>query len=358
MADLVLGLAKTAVEGTVDIARTAIEEEDKLQKSVKRDLILISDELEMMNSFLNVARDRVTDDVTGTLVRQVRNMALDVEDCIESVVHLDDDKTHWWRRLLPSCVPAAAPAAHLDSAVADLELLKARVEAMGQRNLRYSRIGDPAGSKPTGDEQAHHRQGAAASTTASNSILLRSAASSSERFCHTNLLSSLITHWRYSSCVHHQVISVFGTVGVTSVIKRAYEDQEILEDFRCRAWVKLTHPFNPREFIRSVVAQFCRNRVDLAVATEDDVVIKEFMEQMSSHKYLVVLEDVSSMDDWEAARVYLPHNNYGSCIVVSTHELEVASLCVGHPRGVYELQKLSAHHSVYAIAKKVRSNYN
>ena len=48
--------------------------------------------------------------------------------------------------MLLSCVPAAAPAAHLDAAVADVELLKARVEAMGQRNLRYSRIGDPAGS--------------------------------------------------------------------------------------------------------------------------------------------------------------------------------------------------------------------
>ncbi|RLN34813.1 hypothetical protein C2845_PM03G29920 [Panicum miliaceum] len=341
MADLVLGLAKTAVEGTVAIARTAIQEEDKLQKSVKRDLILVSDELEMMNSFLNVARDRVTDDVTGTLVRQVRNMALDVEDCIESAVHLGDDGRQWWRLLLPSCVPAA----HLDSAVADMELLKARVEAMGQRNLRYSRIGDPAGSKPTDDEPAHHRQGAAAKTTASNSVLLRSAR---QRSC--NEIDPL-RRMTWSS--EYSVISVFGTVGVTSVIKRTYEDPEICEEFRCRAWVKLTHPFNPREFIRSVVAQFCRTRrVDFAVATEDDVVIKEFMEQISSQKYLVVLEDVSSMDDWEAVRVYLPDDNSSSCIIVSTHRLEVASMCVGHPQDVHELEKLSADHSVYALTKE------
>ncbi|CAO2142328.1 unnamed protein product [Urochloa humidicola] len=124
MADLVLGLAKLAVEGMLTMANTAIEKEKMLQKSVKCDLMLISDEFEMMHSFLNAAKERVTNDMARTLVRQVRNMALDVEDCIESTVQLDD-KSSWWRRLLPSCMPPAAPAVALDDAVADIQLLKA-----------------------------------------------------------------------------------------------------------------------------------------------------------------------------------------------------------------------------------------
>jgi len=54
MADLVLGLAKSAVEGTLTAAKSAIEEEEKLKKGMQRDLMLISDEFEMMHSFLNV----------------------------------------------------------------------------------------------------------------------------------------------------------------------------------------------------------------------------------------------------------------------------------------------------------------
>lgn len=46
MADLVFGLATTAVKETVNIAKSAIKEEKKLQKSVQRDLMLISDEFE------------------------------------------------------------------------------------------------------------------------------------------------------------------------------------------------------------------------------------------------------------------------------------------------------------------------
>lgn len=96
MADLVLGLAMSAVEGTLTAAKSAIEEK-KLEKNIQRDLMLISDEFEMMHSFLNVSKERGSDEMVRTLVRQVRNMALDVEDCIVLV----DMKFHrWWSPLL------------------------------------------------------------------------------------------------------------------------------------------------------------------------------------------------------------------------------------------------------------------
>ncbi|CAO2149430.1 unnamed protein product [Urochloa humidicola] len=101
MADLVLGLAKSAVEGTLTVAKSAIEE--KLKKSMQRDLMLISDEFEMMNSFLNVAKERATDEMVRTLVRQVRNMALDVEDCIESVMLVDKSPTGGAAWYHPAC---------------------------------------------------------------------------------------------------------------------------------------------------------------------------------------------------------------------------------------------------------------
>ncbi|KAF8673287.1 hypothetical protein HU200_048843 [Digitaria exilis] len=94
MADPVLGLAKTTVEGTITMVRSAMEDEAKLKKSVQCDLLVISDEFEMMNSFLNDAKDHVTDNVTRTQVKHVCNTALDVEDCIEIILHLDN-KPHW-----------------------------------------------------------------------------------------------------------------------------------------------------------------------------------------------------------------------------------------------------------------------
>jgi hypothetical protein len=135
--EFVFGLAKSVVQSTLTMARSVMEEE-KVQKSVQRDLVIISDEFEMMHAFLSTTKERVTDEMTRTLVRQVRNTALDMEESFDTVVNLDNSSR--WCRLLLACVPMSVPARSLDAVLANLELLKARiVEAMGQRNTCYGR---------------------------------------------------------------------------------------------------------------------------------------------------------------------------------------------------------------------------
>ena len=70
MGDLVVGLAKSVVEGVLTKAQSAIEEESKLRQSAQRDLVFITGEFEMMHSFLNVANEeRAKNNVVRTWVR-------------------------------------------------------------------------------------------------------------------------------------------------------------------------------------------------------------------------------------------------------------------------------------------------
>jgi hypothetical protein len=90
MAEFALGLTKAAVEGTLSRVKTAIEEETKIKEKVQQDLVFITGEFQMMQSFLNVAnKERAKNEVVRTWVRQLRDLAFDVEDCVEFVVHLD-----------------------------------------------------------------------------------------------------------------------------------------------------------------------------------------------------------------------------------------------------------------------------
>ncbi|KAF8700250.1 hypothetical protein HU200_034630 [Digitaria exilis] len=54
-------------------------------------------------------------------------------------------------------------------------------------------------------------------------------------------------------------------------------------------------------------------------------------------KYLVVLEDVASMPVWDTIKAFLPNRKNGSQVIVSTHQLEIASLLIGNPYQVSEL---------------------
>ncbi|KAF8765912.1 hypothetical protein HU200_008034 [Digitaria exilis] len=335
MENLALGLAKTTVEGTITLVRSAMEEEDKLQESVQRDLLVISDELEMMHSFLNdVNKGHVTDNVARTQVRQVRDLALHVEDCIESALYLDKKTHYWWRKVIRPCyTPAAPPAKDLEATVAHIEQLKARVEAMGQRNLHYKRIGNDEN-----EEVKNHN-----------------------------------VRKKVNDDQLKKVISVLGTGSDLEMvaIEKAYHDSETCKSFKYRAWVKLVHPFNPIEFIRSVLAQFYKNLkkqfcqpvitangetlcakqeetldfLDVLMATDNELIVN-FKCQMKL-KYLVVLEDVSTMVDWEAVRGYLPDKKNGSRIVVHTRLFEVARSCVGNGYQVSELEKNPPVHLLY-----------
>jgi hypothetical protein len=56
-----------------------------------------------------------------------------------------------------------------------------------------------------------------------------------------------------------RVIAVWGRgpdLVQTSIIRRAYESFGMRSNFSCRAWVRLMHPFNPKESVQNLVEQF------------------------------------------------------------------------------------------------------
>ncbi|KAJ1275289.1 hypothetical protein BS78_05G124700 [Paspalum vaginatum] len=366
MADLAVGLAKTALEGALSRAQSAIDEEETpwLRDSTRRDLVFITGEFEMMLSCLGVAdAERVNNSVVRTWLRQVRDLAYDAEDCIELAVHLDSG-TSWWRRtLLPPCVPAAAP--RLDAAAAaEIERLRARVEDVSRRNSRYSLITD-SGSEP-GVQQQQQLAPRAAFSAAALDVLGEARGSAKKQWGFEHLTQLIAKDGSDLG-----VISVLGRsdgLGASvSIIRKAYEDPEICRTFGCRGWVKLEHPFSPHNFLQSVVSQFYANSclqrgtsVDVAelermegTALKEGGLIEEFWTQVNEQRYLLVVENVCNMGEWDAIRACLPgRDNGGNQIIVSTEQREIAGLCIGHSYQVLELNHYSADYPVCVFFKQ------
>ncbi|KAF8699427.1 hypothetical protein HU200_034698 [Digitaria exilis] len=372
MADLAIGLAKTVVEGALTRAQSAIEEETRLRLSTQQDLVFITGEFEMMHSFLEAANtERVRNNVVKTWVRQVRDLAYDVEDCIEFVVHLDDSDgpTKWIFRMLPSCL--LAKPMPLDVAVAEIAQLKARVEDVSCRNSRYNLISD-SGSKPVvvKQQKTDDPDAAVTVTMTASAVDTMSEARDSTAKKQPGLgdLTQLIT--KIGSELG--VISVWARsddLGTSmSVIRKAYEDEEIRKNFWCRGWVKLEYPFNPRKFQQSVLAQFYTNTclkqgksVDVVELERREATVlkqggfaEEFKAQVNNKRYLLVLENVCTMGDWDAIRACLPESVSSNRIIVSTEQREVARLCIGHSYQVLELKQYSADHPVCVFFKQER----
>uniref|UniRef100_A0ACD5ZFR3 Uncharacterized protein n=1 Tax=Avena sativa TaxID=4498 RepID=A0ACD5ZFR3_AVESA len=317
----------------------------------------------MMNSFLSVANgDRATNNLVITWVRHVRELAYDLEDCVEFVVHLDS-KRIFWRRMLPTCMVGLLP---LDLAVTEIEELKGRAKELSECYSRYSRISDPA-SMPVMLQQ---QQQASSWPTApmSSANMFAEARDAARREQGLRDLTQLITNKDNNKDPHLRVISVWGTssdLGTTSVIMKAYNDPEICKIFACHVWVKLMHPFDSCEFVRHFMAQVyadtCKEQgADIGVhvltkmkAKQEDL-LKEFVEEVNEKPYLIVLENLTDMVDWNTVRTLLPDMKKGSWIIVSTQQFDIASLCIGHPYQPMELKQFPSDHSVCAFFKEVK----
>ncbi|CAL4984920.1 unnamed protein product [Urochloa decumbens] len=321
MADLVLGVAKSLAERTVTKVQLAIEESSKLRQSAQHDLVFIAGEFEMMHSFLSVTtEEHLRNNIVSTWLTQVCDLAYDVEDCIE-FIHLDT-KSDWWLRFI-KCCNCMAPALPLDEASTDIEQLKARVHDVSQRNIRL--ISD-VGPKPIKEM----KQPGPATSGASSGMCSKTRDTDWMQQDLEELIK-LIT--RKGSGL--EVISVWATWGdfvSTSIIRKAFDDPNVWENFTCRAWVKLSHPFNLHNLIRSLLDQFYANFCEVQQeAIIETCLVQEFMQQVNNQTYLIFLEDVSTMVEWEAIRKYLPDRRNGSRIIVSTRQFEIASFCTGLP---------------------------
>jgi hypothetical protein len=411
MAEFALGLTKTAVEGTLTLVKSAVEEEKKLREKVRNDLVFISGEFEMMQSFLRVANNRNRNDdqqlVRLTWVRQLRTLAFDVEDCVENVVHLDLDRSsRWaWLRRLWQTVNCRAPPLPLDEAVAEIKQLKARVEDVSQRNTRYNLILHGGGGGGGGGDDDNNVQqpvtvmplsaekpAYATSTTTyypspAAFHFLRDAWKATGKWSNSmcNLQRELSIASEGEDDHDLQVISIWGSLGTGGggggagaghrILTKAYYDPEVCENFRIRVWVKLVHPFNHDDFVKSLLAQFYASSSHQAKnagadfcgwmkaeVIEADNLMKanNLMQQMSEQRYLVVVEDVLTMAEWDVVRMYLPDSKNGSRILLSTPQLGIAlRLCTGEPPyQVSELPNFSGDDQLLcAFSKKEKVRY-
>ncbi|XP_044415712.1 disease resistance protein Pik-2 [Triticum aestivum] len=354
MESTAVSIGKSVLKGALGCAKSAIMEDTAMELGVQHDKAFITDELQMMQSFLMVAHDDEQDDhvnkVVTTWANQVRDVAYDVEDGLKDIVVRIHGQSCW-----------GIPRTLLDRrhVVEQMKELRAKVEDVSQRNACY-RLIDGASKAPdlsinTGaadamlgvDEATRHAMNQHGSRPVIDlaQLIVRDVPGSGSGSGSGQI--GVIGVWGTS-----------GTAGHTSIILEAYDNPAIKVQFPCRAWVRVTRPFQPQEFVQSMVEQFQETFVEVAdspleLELEEAKPGRELARQdgvyIINKRYLIVLTDLSTMEEWQQIKACFPENKMGSQIVVSAERVEVASLCPGQKSMVSKLKKLSAEQTIYAF---------
>ncbi|WVZ50829.1 hypothetical protein U9M48_002050 [Paspalum notatum var. saurae] len=337
-----LSIGKSVLNGALGYAKSALAEEVALQLGVQKDHAFVADELEMMRSFMMEAHEERDDNkVVNTWVKQVRDTAYDVEDSLQDFAVRLNRPSRW--RFLSTLLERRRVAKQMKE-------LRAKVEDVSQRNMRYRLIKGTTGSKATTDA-------AEQSSLIANAIFgiddaRRAAKQENQRVDLAQLISD------DDGDDDLKVIAVWGTsgdIGQTTIIRAAFENLDVQSKFEGHAWVRVMHPFCPKGFVQSLVSQFLavegvKNLLDTDKTLQD--LAHEFDGYVNNKRFLIVLTDLCTIEEWDQIRKCFPKCNKGSRIIVSTTQIEVASLCVGQESHATELKKLSVDQTLYAFYDK------
>ncbi|KAJ1292148.1 hypothetical protein BS78_02G369800 [Paspalum vaginatum] len=352
-----ISLGKTVLGGALSYAKSKAAEEVALQLGVEEDAVFIADELQMMLSFLMTADEEPSQSkVLTAWVTQVRDLAYNVEDSLMDFgIHIGGKKPIW------GCIPRNL--CDRRRIATEVKKLRAKVEDVSNRNLRYRLIKDGTSSKLAG--AAEQAASAGAAMFGINQAMLAAVEVEKPK---ADLLQ-LVT----SEEVDLRVMAVWGTAGdpgKTSAIHEVYDHPSVTSRFGFRAWVRLMHPFDPKEFLRSLVRQYYENFLETHRDVEEvtnvgaNVLLKmekmsqsdlvsTFNTQLSSNSYLIVINDLRMLEEWQCIRRYFPDNKKQSRIIVSTQQVEIASLCTEQPYQMSELKQLPYDQTLYVFHKKV-----
>ncbi|XP_057780138.1 putative late blight resistance protein homolog R1A-10 [Salvia miltiorrhiza] len=118
------------------------------------------------------------------------------------------------------------------------------------------------------------------------------------------------------------IISIVGMggTGKTTLALNVYENSLIQRHFDIRAWATVSQQYSAHEIFSKLLSSIGQS------GSGNDLGVK-LHQTLCGRRYLIVLDDIWSVEAWDEVRLYFPDNGNGSRIVLTTRLSDVASDC-------------------------------
>ncbi|XP_058112876.1 disease resistance protein RPM1-like isoform X2 [Magnolia sinica] len=314
-------MAESVVEFLIENLTALLTQKLSLLRGVRNEVEEIKFELDSMRALLKDA-DRRKDSNEGikTWVRQVRDVAYDVEDIIDEFVYrMDRPRRGGLKSFLLDIV-------HLPKHISDRRWFAIRLQETNQKVHKTFERRDRFGLNQIEEATSSYDASKMWQRDVETSL-------SEEEDDIVGMKKEIesIVGWLVEEEPRRMVISVtgMGGLGKTVLVTKAYKNQNVKKLFDCCACVSISQTLRIDDILRSILKQFFEAKNEVVpndLTTMDTGELKRKVKgHLQSKKYLIVLDDVWSVHDWNELTSIFPDCRCGSRLVVTTRNTDVAS---------------------------------
>nr|CAB3470334.1 unnamed protein product [Digitaria exilis] len=359
MAETALGMATTLVGSALSVASAAAREEMGLLLGVQDDIWFISDELKMMQAFLRAADGaRENTGVLKAYLELIRDMAYDIEDCLEEYMVFIKNM-NFFKQLL-----------HMGARhriALQIRTLKQRVQEVSQRNLRYNaiKLTPSTSSNVTGDTELTRNFTAINVGEAQLVGLDEPKKKLMELIAKSKAPMELEHNERTTDSNGPRVVSLVGMggIGKTALARKVYDSKDLSDMFSTRAWITVSQSFDQKELFKEMIIQlfgteswdkFFKNHQGQVPEVHLVDYISRRLKETS--RYLVVLDDVWTIDAWNRIKItFQDSGKDDSCVVVTTQNGKLAEYC-SPPSHIHRPEFLGEEEATTLFLKKTNKS--
>ncbi|XP_037423943.1 disease resistance protein Pik-2-like [Triticum dicoccoides] len=376
--EFVVGASEATMKSLLGKLGSLLAQEYSLIRGVRGDIQYINDELATMQAFLGDLGSALDDHDRRlkSWMKQIRDMAYDMEDCVDDFAHrlpqdsLSDARcsfimtavyevwTFWPRRDIAS----------------KISKLKIRAQHIAERRSRYG-VDNP--TRSSSRTEATH----AVTYVIAEHLMARRQLIHTENPVGVKVDMDKLRGWltKQDKGSHRVVVSLigFGGVGKTTIAMALYRD--FRNGFDCRASVTVSQNFDEDEVLRDILGQI--KATDSQTKQEEehednitgklekknlvadikssvkrivpllsghrlqsndgtthskietmnrDQLIVELRKRLLGRRYLLLIDDIWSVETWGAIRQWLPHDNNNatdSRVIVTSRFQAVGAAC-------------------------------
>ena len=149
-----------------------------------------------------------------------------------------------------------------------------------------------------------------------------------------------------------------GGLGKTTLVKKLYNNDEVVEHFDCHAWITMSQSYKMEELLRDMLKQLDEARKEFAPQEIDIMketsLFEELKKYLREQRYVVIFDDLWDAKFWEHIKYAFLDNDKGSRIVTTTRSEDVGPSINESPHYyVYKLPPLPLEKALELFCKKV-----